>query len=743
MCYLSMMRKAAFRIFTGFLLVIFMLPSAGADEDDWVLAVPAPAVPGVSASPGNSPADSQWQKFYEKLRTDVFDDVCRNIKLPLSQKLLPIEYLGADIEVERSLATYPNKQIMIVDRSKLSLSLGLTQALTDKFSLTLEGRADGEAYVIRPLEGTNACSEVKTLLNILKFETVVPLADDRLEKMKVGEIWKFPLTLNAGIVPSASVSSGLTTFTLSMGYSQGSGASVMLMRLADNALGLRLRFDDFNLKTGGASIKVATPEADFFGLDGGSGLIQKQFDKLLLKELNRYITTALDFNSWKRDGRKVFLEFIVDPSDQLQRDHLTEFLKGNINSLAVLRRIVKATKDTDIRHGEVSEHLAELEKRRAEALSAPSSFAAASDYQRSNPHNFHLQIPFLADLESRKETQDDSIVSGTKDFVTDIHQSFTYKSSGVLDVPWLKKIFKNTSQKTVRSMTRVDFNGMPDKDATFLTYIQQDGFVRGHESSARKMVVSANEILRLAGTRGEGESRALLPVETMFPKREPPASIDDMRHAPTAHDSPPMVYSPLYRSAVSAFTLIFNQKAIEDILWADVEIVTKAFRRTLSAPDKDRLSIALADGNIAKDGTLTLNQGAIRREIWRARISDRRGDPYWDIVGVAKAAAGMVQDLADIRRVEGGWQKRAAALVELISQGGRSGRAYDDALKVLIQLTDTKHIFGEFRMETNKRINGEKDVSVRYLLHSAVQNDAYSEQLKLEQRFAEPPLLGY
>lgn len=720
------------------LAVLLALPwraaaqTALAPEKGWELDDPGAGNPGGPVSPPDSPSGPEWQRFWDHLQTRVFDDICRNIKLPVSQSFKPTDSIGLAIEIERSLARYPDQRFAIIDRAKLGVSLGLSEPLVPSgadipLAISFGARAEGEAYVIRPLDGKTACKELKTLLNVFDFKTVIPISSERLVAMKVGELWKLPLVLSAGASIGAGVPYGPASVSLSLGYSQSNTSSVTLLRLKEDALRLRIRLDHAKLTNAGGSVSVSFPLAGALGLDQATGFLQKEGEKLLIRELNHYLANSLGLDYWKRDGRKVLLEFVLDPREPEQMDNLAKFLKGNINAFAILTRIIKAAANPKVRNGELQEELAQLEGRRAEALGADSSFSGASDYKRGGSR-FHLQLPLLVRHESDRDSQSDNIVTGAKDYFTDIRQASAQQSNAWFNVPFLGEIVKKNSQKTVQAMARVDFNGMPQ--APFLAYIQQDGFVRHREGAARDMVVSANAIMRLAGTRGEGENPDMvLPVDKLFPKR-------DEAQSPS---------NPLYRSAMSAFTVVFNQEAIQQMLWAPAEVVLKSFMNALDPEDQGLLKTVLAYARISAEGILELDRSALRRELERTGRGPWDDDPndrgvYQMMVDLAQSAAGMVRDLVEARG--GDWKERLGSISKLVSKGGHSGLKYDEAMKVLVQLVDPANLYGEFRMQTNKKREGEKDVSARYLLHRERQDPAFMEEIQLKERFSEPSLLS-
>lgn len=710
-------------------LVLVLLGAVGSQAAEVAASRWEPEAPpsgGGPVNPPDSPSGPEWDRFWERLQTKVFDDICKNIKLPLKQDFHPIDEIGINVGVERRLARFPDKRLAIVDTTKLGLSLGygmpILQEAIGSIGVGVEARLEGRAMVIRPLDKTSDCAEIGSLLNLLDFKTVIPVSAKRLSEMEVRELWKLPLELRAGGSISPAMPLGPGSFSISLGYSQSENASITLLRLSTETLRLRIRIDRASIISAGGQISATIPVAGPLGLDAAENIVEKAGDKLVLREINRYLSNALGASYWNREGRKAMLEFILDPNDTEQMTALASFIKGNLSAFSVLLKVLGAAADTNVRRGEIGKDLTELQEKYEEKLNAERSFAGASDYERIGKR-LYLQIPFLTRHEGGTENQNDAIISGAFDHSLNIHQKSDSGSHAWFDIPLMGQIFKKDSQEIVQGITRVDSKGF--SDAPFIAYIQQEGNVRHREKSARAQVESANSIMRLAGTRGEGENTEdLLPTDVLFPPRED----DD---------------NPMYRSALSAFSLVFNQNALQDILWAPAAVVFKAYGNAMSAEKRAQLEMALAHGSLSETGEFSLDRGRLRTELWRKGFdthSQQGRELIDDIARLARRAAGMVQDLIAARKED--WKGRVAALTDIIAGEGKSGLEYEEVMRVFVQLTDPANLFGEFRIQTNKKIKGEKDVTGRYLLNRASQDPAYREALLMKERFAEPGLLN-
>lgn len=695
-----------------------------AAETGWELEVSS--APNGPIAPPDSPNAPEWERIWDNLQRNAFNDLCRSIQIPASKSLVPADFVTVGLGAQRNLATYADRKLAIVDRATLAVSLGESRPISPPsfpvpLSVWFGGRAEGDAYVIRPLNDVSACRELKVLFNPLTYRTVIPTTVQRLSTMQIGEIWKLPMVWSVGASVGASYGYAPASLTLSVGYSRQDAATLTVVRLSTETLRLIVRLDQATFFDKGASLGASVPIAELLGLDGALKFPLNEGQKVLVRELNRYLSDSLGLDLWDHQGRKFLLEFDLNPSDQKQMQHLAAFLKGNISAFGVLRRTITLLAR---RPEQVRSQLADIQRRNASILGLSRSmeqngFAGADDYERKGWRP-HAQVPVVGRWQTESEYQSDSTVVTGEDYTTVIRQKSRRPSIAWVDVPLLGQMYKGNSERTVQTMARVDRTG--EVGAPFLQFLHQEAFLRHRQRSARAMVESANEILKYAGAQRDGDSGVLLlPQETMFPKEDET--------------------NPLYHSAISAFTLAFNEQALSDILWSPAERIVQAFANVLPEKERKWLEIGLKHGRVLEDGTLVLDRKSLWNEVVNS-VDDRDDDPLVDrIAKLASRAAGMVKDLVECRVKD--WRKSSDRLVDVLSGGGRSGLEYDDAMKVLVQLVHRSDLFGEFRMQTNKKIKGATDVSGRYLLHWRQKSPEYLEEIKIKNKFADPSLLGY
>lgn len=710
-------------------------------ENGWVLDKPD------EGRPGESPSRPEQIRFWDKLQEGIFDDICRNIKLKVDQDFDFGDYGAVGAGVKRWFRRYPDKKIALVDYVKLEARLGYSEEIwraTDDipFNIGVSAYTRGEAYVIRPVGGGGTCKKLKQLVNPMTFKTVVPMSAVRLSSMSVGELWKLPLEYGLRVAPSVGATIGNVGFWVSVGGSRSRRASVSLYRLSEDMLRLRMRIDRIFILDARGELRYTIPVEEWLALDewhftGGDNIVEEQLDKQVLKEILKYLRTAIGAAKWKREGRKVLLEFVFDPNDSGQMEKVAKFLKGNLSVLQTLATIAKSVEDPFFRDGSKTEYLEELEKKYASKLGEADKFAGVDDYDRK-AKEFWFQLPILMRYDKDSGEETDRIVGDDRDVELIVHHAWKRKGTALFDIPFLGHWTKHSRQETVQTLVELDDKEYADKP--MLVYMRHEGFMRENASSARRMASHPNALMRLAGTRGEGTNEDMvLPTESLFPK---PEKKKRSRSGHPGRRRPRTTGEKTYRSAVTAFTLVLNENALQDILWTPAETIIRAYANSLEdKEDGEILRWVLKNSTLMPDGEIRHKRGvrrALEREFGSPHDSSSWG-PMDTARRLSTQATKLVRDLVEARH--GDWRQRTKALMRLISGKGRSDLAYEDMMKVLIQLVDPEDLFGEFSIHTNKKVKGEKDVSDRYLLNKRNNDPNLRRRTQMKERFAEPSLL--
>lgn len=703
---------------------------------------PIPGSDWEEADPEDSVADDNPSApdkvdFWDRLQDKAFDQLCKQLKIPLKGGL-DIGEGGLEAKYKRYMRHLPSGKLGLVDEGELNLSLGHTEGLWDFLedrvgvSLFVRARLEGQSLVVRPLESEKSCDEIGRLIDLRDIKTVLPLKPERISKMAVGELWKLPLTLRVGF--GGSLGGTLTEdlpASITLGTFREDVAGVSLYRLSEDVLRFRFRLDHAQVREAGGTATYVFPTSQF-GLPGAENVLVKLLDKQLAREINKYMETRLSLRWHRRKGRKAVIEFLLDPNDPEQMRTLVEVIKGDLDMLLKLRRIIDGVKKRLAEGGSTAEeNIAELEREHAGKFGKDSSFAGIDEYIRRN-RPFRLRLPFLLDYESSKGRNEERlIVLDEAGGEYHVYTGQKRKHTGMIDIPFLGNLTKHDRQKSAQVFSYRDGDG--NEESPVAVYVQQEGFLRHKESSAKNMAGRADDIMRYAGARGNGDNpRTGVPIKAVFP--EPPVSEDGGRRGG----------NPTYRRGMTSLTVAFHQQAVRDILNADAGSVAAAFANTLGEEQASLMRWVLANGEVGEDGRLSYDRGDLYRHIRRTahtmweETQDILRDVYW----TCRRAAKIVADLAKAR-LAGSFERQAEAFLDVLTGAGKSGLAYDKIVKVLIQLSDPEDLTAEFYVRMVKKVKGEEDIDARYSLHEGGgQDDLLKRMSKTRARFAEPSRLA-
>ncbi|MFA6004279.1 MAG: hypothetical protein WC881_09445, partial [Elusimicrobiota bacterium] len=313
--------------------------SAQEDDTDWRLD-DGIAVRGANRTSASEP---EQLRFWDRLENGAFNDICKNLKVHFRKEYIPQQPNAVKLAGDRYFRRYPNRSIALVDSTEFSLALGYTEQLASlgenlPVNLSVSMRAEGISHVIRVLGSSGTCSELGHMANILDFKTVVPPRASRIAKMEVGELWKLPLILTAGIGPSLGAPAGMFQVSLGLARGKTEGASVTLLRLSPDQIRLRLRFDQAEIRDQVGSFKLILPIEEYLKVTGDGTVLKKEWDNQRVRFINDFLRTELQIWRWRRVGRKVLLEFTLDPNDAQQLQSLENFLKGDLRALLILAK---------------------------------------------------------------------------------------------------------------------------------------------------------------------------------------------------------------------------------------------------------------------------------------------------------------------------------------------------------------------------------------------------------------------
>jgi len=667
--------------------------------------------------------------FGEKMRERVLDQLCRNLKLKYDYNL-PGDFAGTGMGFKRWLAPLPDGRLTIVDEERLSVGYGhgfakvLNEAAGVTAGLWVGGRIEGSSMVIRPLKGKSTCKELDELIDLRDIKTVLPFKAERIAAMQVGELWRMPFRLTVGHTESiGSVLAEDLNVSLSFNGTEGGAATLTVYRLSESQLRFRFRVDRVEIRTKGASLAQVVPAAEFASL--GSNILLNLVDREIAKQLRRYTVASLGFSSAKSQGKRVMLEYIVDPRDPAQAKAVAEALHGDFMGLVKMGWKMGTQQSTD---ESVEAAYLRLQAEHDKQL-GPAEFAAINAYTQK-AKSITLNLPFLTSQNWASLKGEDTMTRYT-DEEGKIHFERADKSrhSEYFNIPWVGPLVKDSVQRDVQVVTAAKKGD--EYGAPIVVYLQQHGFLRATESSVRERAMELSEIMALAGTRGEGANpRLALPLDKVLP--EPPApepSTNDFDRRSGSQET-------ANRKGAIAFTLVFNQEGVKQLTASTAQDIVKAYAAV--AESQPVMKWLLENGKISEEGKVSYDWKKARRAF--PDTDHNRSSEYSELRELAREASGLVADVFAARNAPDN-KTRAELLAKAFSGAGESGLAYDQALRVFVQLVDPMNLTADFVASVD-RPKKEQDLKLHYVLKKGrPENELLLLAGEAKSRFAEPSVL--
>ena len=523
-------------VYSFFLLISgFNISGAGAEENSGALQSLTGAARGLGVADvpeAASPAAPEWRQrsvrtpahpreldFWDALQDGVWQkDFCENIYLPVEYGYEAVNLGSVSGSVRRGFRRYPDRTLALVDEMGLNLEFGATKPLLD-LTKTFLGLADdagisvtggvsfeGSSIVIRPLGGKKACKEIGQLADVLKYKTVLPLKAERFAAMKNGEVWEIPLTLWAGFTPSLSANYGNVGVTVSFGVENQRLPTVSLNRLSDHELRLRLRIDQARIVSYGAEVSAEVVPVTT-ALDNMTGVLTSRLGKIagggvagmVATRFADFTSASLGLSHSDTKGKKVLLEFILDPQDKAQMETLEKLLiEGGLSTVGELAKIATGWNFLPGHNGITDTK--ELEKMQAEwsgRMGINPTYSGADGYHESATE-FTFHVPVLTDYSYSSGHKYQRAQSPGGGEVVHVHENFRESRHGLIQLP-----FAGTFVKHNRERTAEVFNSEIEGKVSspIVIYEQQEGVIRHSDRSAREMLEYANSIMRYVGTR--------------------------------------------------------------------------------------------------------------------------------------------------------------------------------------------------------------------------------------------------
>ncbi|MEI7529980.1 MAG: hypothetical protein WCK76_13675 [Elusimicrobiota bacterium] len=707
------------------------LDSLKALGDPSAVSVPAPAPAKAPVVSTAVPTGSDFGRWFEKFKEGTEDSVCKAAQLKLNQNARLVSVLGIGGGFGRSLKQFPNRTIALVDEVALRLSLTADNSIipvpsVHGLGVSISGQLEGQSQVVRPLGSTRYCDEIGTWTKLYDIKTVIPATAGRIAKMELGEIWKLPLSMKLAFSASLGASfDQLVNVSVSAGAANERRPSVTLYRMAEDQLRLRLRLDRVTVFSVGASIRSADIPVSDLGFWEADNILANFVNKTVAGEINKFISAQLSVGHSRNFGKKLLLEFVLNPKDAQQMEALEKFLQGDFT---IIKRFVElglsfndfsAEDDSASGLGELSG----VSDQALQAIGGKPTFSG-SDIYSGHANNLHFQVPVVNTHDvswsaSYNRYQSVDMNGGT----LHVHQRTRTSDSKSLSVPFMGANVKHNSERTFYVVNREGADGKASRPA--LMYQQNEGIVRHTDGSARDMVERANNVLRYVGMKGEGvNEEETLPKNELFPSTGGTFKT--------------------YKSAVMNFSLLISERGMQEILLAPAQAILKAYlnmMREVVPAIIDKVS-DLFSVNAA--GKVTYDSREAERRVGGTAADHQ--DPQKPIDTVRSLALGaeeIIRDISDARNAPG-WKEQSATLTALATGKSRSGLEYEDFLKVVVQLTDPLNISAQVFVTTDKKVKGEADVSQTYQFFNN-RNDSFDANIAdvnhMHSRFADPATL--
>lgn len=645
-------------------------PDDDATESQWTVPVAAPPTPGApSGTPEGGYADPDRRRMDEERRKGVLDQLCRKLKLNKDFTMGGDGWPSTTLGFSRRMEADIDGGLAMIDEERLGVSWGrsLGRELGEggpTGSLWAGATVAGRSMVIRRLGSFDTCKEVDRLIDVTDIKLAIPFTAKRIMEMGKGELWRIPLTLNVGYGANLSDAMSDNTVTMSFGVakSKNGTASMTLWRLSEKQARFRFRIDYVDVRSRSFNINQTIPAIEFAAR---GNVVMKFIDNQIARQLRRYTSAYLGLGWAKSNGKRLVLEYIIDPTDPVQAEAMAEALKGNFRTLLELARRMSTSLTSEEETRQAYEDLQDDNSLRL----GPPHYASLSEYRARNK-NFTINLPFIVNHTVSEGFGSDKVTRYTGEGGSyQFHNAARSPSSEYFNVPFVGPLVKDLENRNVDVVTYAP-TGQPYEDP-FAVYIHNKAFLRLPASSVSNGVEDANAVLRLAGAarRGAPDRTMDIPVPRVKPPEEGRVEQSDQK-------------------GWVSMTMVINQKAVRDALAASTPEVLKAWAFGTPVQDRTWAEWLVKNGTL-EDGRLVYDFAKAKRE-----LGIENGGEGW-LANMSRQAGGLAVDLAEAAAAATA-EERAARLAKAFSHESRSGLSHTDVFRVLIQFVDPLDISGDF-----------------------------------------------
>ncbi len=667
------------------------------------------------------------------------EKLCKSAQIQLNQNTTLVNVIGLGGGIKRSLKQYPDQRLALIDEIDLHLSATIGHEVLQvpnvgSFGVSVSGGVEGRSIVVRPLEDNRYCKQLTTLVKLYQMKTVLPVTAKRISNMEIGEIWKLPVTVSYGISGGIGTNVGeVVNISIGAGETKQRRPSVSLYRIDQNNIRLRLRIDHVTVKSVGVSANTFEIPAGDIGLLKGEDIISKAVDRSLASEINKMIAFKLAYSHVRTTGQKLLLEFNVDPNNAGQVEQVVQFLQGDFDSIR--KFISMGLKfDSFAEEADGQTGVGEIEglaNQTGSIITATATFAG-SDHYNGHTDNFNINIPIIHNHQKSWATVYHRYQALNNNGTTVHVQQETRVSNGeTLNIPLVGTQIKHNSEKNIYVINKESADGKVTNPA--LLYQQYEGLIGEGDYRARGLVDNANNVLKYAGMKGNGTtSENMIPSSVLFPPLPPV----EHNNYDGGNQSDP---TKTYKAVVMSFKLVFSDKAVQDIILAAPQMIMKAYMNVMRETESEIVNKVMDLFTVSDKGEVKYDYSAAQKRLGVTSFDNNQESTNpMNIVGtMARAATKFIEKIVSVRE-ESSWKGQSEQLAKVASH---SDMKYEDFLKVVIQMVDTKDISSDIYIHSDKRVKGEPDVTQNYSMFNNRDNNydrTLGDVTAMRERFADP-----
>ncbi len=692
-------------------------------------------------TPSTYTPTTELTNFWGNLTENTKDKLCKAANIKINQGANIIPQIGIEGGIRREFKSYPDQRLALIDEIGLKLNVALGTELLNvpnvgSLSVSIGGGLEGRSVVVRPLENNSYCKNLGMLVKLYDMKTALPMSAKRISEMEVGEVWKLPVVVrySFGMGAGANVN-GIVNVSIGASETKERKPTISLYKMDENNLRVRFRVDHVTVKSVGAAVGTFDIPAGDIGVMSGENLIANTVNRTVASQINKFIAFKLGYNYYRVDGQKLLLEFTVNPQDPAQVEKLAEFVKGNLGTIEAFIKMglrfdqFSETADTQTGVGELDE----LATQAGSAIGANNTFAGTDHYD-THGHNFNITIPVIHSHQNNWTSTYHRYQSLNSGAGTIHVQQRTRESNGdSMNIPFAGTLIKYNSKKDLYVVNQEGRDGSVSRPV--LLYQKYEGFVRQGDPTARYMIDNANNVLKYAGMKGDGVNLSnTLPSADIFPPLPP------QEHNYNSEGGPQADPTKTYRSAVMSFKLVFAEQAVQDIIFAPAQLIMKSFMNVMRETEGEIINKVMDLFTIDKKGEVAYDYKAVQKRLGVSAF-DNNGDngtnPLDIVRNLAYAATKFLEKISSVKE-QAGWKGQSEQLAKVAATGDMK---YEDFLKVVIQLVDTRHISSEIYVHTDKRVKGEADVTQNYTMFNTRENgfdNTIATVSQMRERFAAP-----